>query len=62
MIDQQAMYVCVCWSLQVLPGSSGTLVLGVHHPEPTVRSLAVRQLGQSLRHKRQVAITLPVHV
>ena len=35
-------------------GGEGTLVLSVHHPEPSVREAAVRQLGKLLRHKAKV--------
>ena len=31
-----------------------TLVLSVHHPQPSVREAAVRQLGKLLRRKNKV--------
>ena len=34
----------------------GTLVLSVHHPEPSVRVSAVRQLGRLLKHKNKVSL------
>ena len=37
-------------------GGGGTLVLSVHHPEPSVREAAVRQLGKVLRHKNKVVL------
>ena len=36
-------------------GGEGTLVLCVHHPEPSVREEAVRQLGRALRHRNKVS-------
>ena len=40
-------------------GGEGTLVLSVHHPQPSVREAAVRQLGKLLRHKSKVQHLVP---
>ena len=37
-------------------GGEGTLVLSVHHPEPSVREEAVREIGRVLKHKNRVCL------